>query len=129
MEGASPELWIHHETRNPEAAPTGDQTAAPAAGGSGSNLTPGTQDELVAREKSISRELQGQLEQPGSREGLVNRERQRLTRAIRDYEDMPVSQFGSQKNKQRQVGYLKYRLQELENNPDEYFKYADSETD
>ncbi len=88
------------------------------------------QGELVQREKSLVGELQQQLDQSGvDRQHQINRERKRLTLAIRDLEEAPLEKFGSQKNKQRQVGYYKYRLEKLLSDPDEYILYPQSESD
>jgi hypothetical protein len=88
------------------------------------------QDELVQREKSLVGELQQQLDQSGvDRQHQINRERKRLTLAIQDLEEAPLEKFGSQKNKLRQVGYYKYRLDKLLADPDEYIQYPESDTD
>jgi hypothetical protein len=88
------------------------------------------QGELVQREKSLVGELQQQLDQSGvDRQHQINRERKRLTLAIQDLEEAPLEKFGSQKNKQRQVGYYKYRLEKLLSDPDEYILYPQSESD
>ena len=91
---------------------------------------PQEQGALVQREKSIVAGLQQELEQPGvKREDVIARERKRLLFAIYTLEDAPLEKFGSQKNKRRQVGYFKYRIEELLNNPDTYFQYPESDTD
>ena len=88
------------------------------------------QDELVQREKSLVGDLQQQLDQSGvDRQHQINREKKRLTLAIQDLEEAPLEKFGSQKNKRRQVGYYKYRLDKLLTDPDEYIKYPESDTD
>ena len=90
---------------------------------------PQEQGYLVQREKSIVASLQEELELPGiKREDVIARERKRLLFAIYTLEQAPLEKFGSQKNKRRQVGYYKYRLDEL-NNPDAYFQYPQSDTD
>jgi hypothetical protein len=93
-------------------------------------IFPIPQDELVQREKSIVDDLQQQLSQPGvDRRHLINREEKRLMLAIQDLQEAPLEKFGSQKNKRRQVGYYKYRLEKLLADPDEYVKYPESESD
>ena len=88
------------------------------------------QDELVQREKSLVGDLQQQLDQSGvDRQHQINREKKRLTLAIQDLQEAPLEKFGSQKNKQRQVGYYKYRLEKLLSDPDEYIQYPESESD
>ena len=91
---------------------------------------PISQGELVQREKSIVQDLQQQLDQSDAdRQHLINREKKRLMLAIQDLEEAPLEKFGSQKNKRRQVGYYKYRLEKLLADPDEYIKYPESESD
>ncbi|MEJ2475714.1 MAG: DUF4124 domain-containing protein [Desulfobacterales bacterium] len=88
------------------------------------------QDELVQREKSFVHDLQQQLDLPDvDSQHLLNREKKRLTLAIQDLQEASLEKFGSQKNKQRQVGYYKYRLEKLLSDPDEYIQYPESEYD
>ena len=75
-------------------------------------------------------DLQQQLDLPDvDQQHLINREKKRLMLAIQDLEEAPLEKYGSQKNKRRQVGYYKYRLEKLLADPDEYFKYPESESD
>lgn len=91
---------------------------------------PQEQGYLVEREKSIVAGLQQELKNPDiKREDVIARERKRLLITIYTLEGAPLDNFGSQRNKIRQVGYYKYRMEELLNNPDKYFKYPQSETD
>lgn len=91
---------------------------------------PVPQGELVQREKSIVGDLQRRLEAADiSRQKLIELEKKRLTKSIETLEKAPLDKFGSQKNKRRQVGYYKYRLEELESNPETYFRYAESPND
>jgi hypothetical protein len=91
---------------------------------------PIAQDELVRREKSFVHDLQQQLDLPDvDRQHLLNREEKRLTLAIQDLQEASLEKFGSQKNKQRQVGYYKYRLEKLLSDPDAYIQYPESEYD
>lgn len=91
---------------------------------------PQEQGYLVQREKTIVASLQQELEQTGvKREDVIARERKRLLFAVDTLEQAPLEKFGSQNNKRRQVGYYKYRLDELLDNPDAYFQYPQSDTD
>jgi len=84
----------------------------------------------VAREKAIVRNLQSELEDSDvDRDALIEAERRRLLEAIEDLEKAPLSKFGSQQNKQRQVGYYKYRLEAIEDDPETYFEYGHSDYD
>jgi hypothetical protein len=58
---------------------------------------------------------------PPDRAELVAREKVKLERKIRELEDTPLDQFGSQKNKRVRIGYYQYRLETLLANPDDYF--------
>lgn len=58
---------------------------------------------------------------PPDRAELVAREKVKLERKIRELEDTPLDQFGSQKNKRVRIGYYQYRLDTLMTNPDDYF--------
>ncbi|MFZ0133671.1 MAG: DUF4124 domain-containing protein [Desulfobacterales bacterium] len=90
---------------------------------------PMPQGDLVQREKSIVGDLQNELGQGGNRQELIDREKKRLGLAIQDLEAAPLDKFGSQKNKRRQVGYYKYRLEKLLSDPDGYVAYPESESD
>lgn len=84
---------------------------------------PISQDQLIAEETARLRKLQSIFEQMGiSREERIAAESERLMQAIRDLSTAPTPKFGSQDNKRRQVGYYKYRLQELTDSPDKYFQ-------
>lgn len=91
---------------------------------------PTRQNEIIEREKEAVRELQRQLEQDASRRSeFVENERKRLADALEQLQKTPVSEFGSQKNKTRATGYYRYRLEALQNSPDSYFAYGDSDID
>ena len=49
-------------------------------------------------------------------------EKERLEAKIADLESRPLDYFGSQKNKRTRIGYYRYRLEALLENPDKYFK-------
>ena len=88
------------------------------------------QNEIVQNEKTLVKELQRQLDQNDSRrDELIEQERQRLIRALEQLQRKPVSEFGSQKNKTRAMGYYRYRLEALQDSPDVYFEYGDSDID
>ena len=91
---------------------------------------PQEQGYLVQREKSIIAGLQQDLQNPEvERKNIIERERKRLTFAIHTLEGAPLDKFGSQRNKIRQVGYYKYRIEILQSDPDAYFEYPQSDTD
>ena len=88
------------------------------------------QDEIVQNEKTTVKELQRQLEQNSSqRDAIIEKERARLSSALEELQKIPVSEFGSQRNKTRAMGYYRYRLDALQSAPDDYFAYGDSDLD
>ncbi len=109
-----------------------DEKTAEGTADSGLNLgsLPTDQGELVAREKYIVKQLQLELEKDESkRPEFSDREKKRLMQTLEHIRRSPVSNFGSSKNKTRQVGYVQYRLDALLNAPDTYFQYGDSDAD
>ena len=91
---------------------------------------PQEQGYLVQREKSIIAGLQQDLQNPEiERKDIIARERKRLAFAIHTLEGAPLDKFGSQRNKIRQVGYYKYRIEILQDDPDAYFEYPQSDSD
>jgi len=48
-------------------------------------------------------------------------EKERLEAKIAELEAKPLEYFGSQKNKHTRIGFYKYRLETLEQDPDKYF--------
>jgi hypothetical protein len=51
----------------------------------------------------------------------VAAEKQRLEKKIAELEEKPLSYFGSQKNKRVRIGYYRYRLEDLNADPEKYF--------
>jgi hypothetical protein len=112
-----------------ESAEEGSRESA-SAPPTGPKPVPTEQNEIVRSEKKIVRGLQRQLEQNASRrDEIIKKERGRLAGALEQLQKTPVSEFGSQKNKQRALGYYKYRLEALLDSPDSYFQYGDSDID
>ena len=71
------------------------------------------------QEKKIAAE---KANQPPSREEMIASEEQRLREKIETLEAKPLSFFGSQRNKILTIGFYKYRLEDLIDDPDKYFK-------
>ena len=89
-----------------------------------------SQGDIVANEKAHVKQLQTELENdPGKRDAFVTSEKERLMQTLEGVRKMPTSQFGSSRNKNQRLGYYQYRLNALENNPDTYFEYGDSDSD
>ena len=75
--------------------------------------------EAQAEERKRLEETE-QNKQPTQQE-LIEVEKQRLERRIAYLEEQPLEFFGSQKNKTVRIGYYRYRLQALLEDPDKYF--------
>jgi hypothetical protein len=56
----------------------------------------------------------------------VAAERERLETKIAELEEKPLEYFGSQKNKRVRIGFYRYRLQALNEDPDKYFSQPSS---
>ena len=54
-------------------------------------------------------------------EERIAAEKERLENKIAELEEQPLEYFGSQKNKRTRIGFYKYRLEILEQDPDKYF--------
>jgi len=61
-----------------------------------------------------------------TREELIENEKDRLEKRIAFLEEQPLEYFGSQKNKIVRIGYYRYRLQDLMQDPDKYFNQPGS---
>ncbi len=84
-------------------------------------------EEIKADEQRTEAESGSEQQGPGqnqqlSREERIQLEKERLENEIQDLEEKPVSYFGSFKNKRVRLGYYRYRLNTLMNDPDEYFR-------
>jgi hypothetical protein len=58
---------------------------------------------------------------PASADAIAT-EKERLEKKIEELEQKPLEFFGSQQNKRVRIGYYKYRLQALMEDPENYFK-------
>jgi hypothetical protein len=67
------------------------------------------------------RAAEAEKNRPPTRAERIEAERNRLTDKIAELEELPLEYFGSQKNKRVRIGYYKYRLETLEQDPDRYF--------
>ena len=68
----------------------------------------GAQETEVAENQEISEER-------------IAAEKERLENKIAELEEQPLEYFGSQKNKRTRIGFYKYRLETLEQDPEKYF--------
>jgi hypothetical protein len=83
---------------------------------------PITQDDLINDEKARLQKIKKYSEENSIKhEDIIQREKNRLLKAIEDLQSAPLDKFGSQGNKRRQIGYYQYRLEELLKSPETYF--------
>ena len=61
-----------------------------------------------------------------TQEEKVAAERERLETKIAELEEKPLEYFGSQKNKRVRIGYYRYRLEALNEDPEKYFSQPSS---
>ena len=66
-------------------------------------------------------ETETAADQELSQEDKIAAEKERLEEKIADLEAKPLEYFGSQKNKRTRIGFYKYRLETLEQDPEKYF--------
>ena len=59
---------------------------------------------------------------PPTREEKIAAEQEILEKTISELEEQPLEYFGSQKNKRVRIGYFRYKLEALLQDPDKYFK-------
>jgi Domain of unknown function (DUF4124) len=60
--------------------------------------------------------------QPPTQEEKIAAEHEKLEKKISELEEQPLEYFGSQKNKRVRIGYFRYKLEALLQDPDKYFK-------
>ncbi|MDB4442070.1 DUF4124 domain-containing protein [bacterium] len=75
-----------------------------------------TQQEKQQREEEAEANRQPTMEEK------VEDERTKLNLKIAELESLPLEHFGSQQNKIRSIGYYKYRLADLDKDPETYFR-------
>jgi ATPase subunit of ABC transporter with duplicated ATPase domains len=59
---------------------------------------------------------------PPTQEEKIAAEKEKLENKIAELEEQPLEYFGSQRNKIVRIGYFRYRLEALLEDPDKYFK-------
>jgi hypothetical protein len=84
--------------------------------------------ETVEQEKDRTRQLLEALSEGNqSSQDLIENEKKRLEQIIADLQQQPLARFGSQMNKQRQIGFYQNRLQQLISSPEIYLQYGEEE--
>jgi len=72
------------------------------------------EEKLQAEEAEINR--------PPTQEEKIAAEKEKLENKIAELEEQPLEYFGSQRNKLVRIGFYRYRLEALLEDPDKYFK-------
>ena len=80
------------------------------------------QEYEAAEQKKRRQEEEAEANRPPTMEERIEDERTKLNLKIAELESLPLDHFGSQQNKRRSIGYYKYRLADLEKDPEKYFK-------
>jgi len=73
------------------------------------------------REEAVRKQNAPRKSEQEIREQRIANEKNRLTNKIAELEEKPLNYFGSQRNKTTRIGYYKYRLQALNEDPHKYF--------
>jgi len=71
-------------------------------------------------EKRIAEEAE--KNRPPTQEEKIAAEKEKLENKIAELEEQPLEYFGSQRNKITRIGFYRYRLEALLEDPDKYFK-------
>lgn len=77
--------------------------------------------ERKEKEEARRKAAETQSKKPPTKEERVAAEKTRLENKIAELEARPLEEFGSQKNKRVRIGYYRYRLETLMQDPDKYF--------
>jgi hypothetical protein len=74
-----------------------------------------------AEQEDKQRQEEAEETRPPTMGEKVVAEEEKLAQKIAELEAQPLEFFGSQRNKIRNIGYYKYRLEELAKDPEKYF--------
>jgi hypothetical protein len=86
------------------------------------DITEINQEYAEAEKEDQQQEEEAEANRPPTLEERIEDERTKLNLKIAELESLPLDHFGSQKNKIRSIGYYKYRLADLEKDPEKYFR-------
>ena len=75
----------------------------------------------IAGAQETAEDQEAAEDQETSQEDKIAAETEMLEAKIAELEEKPVEYFGSPKNKRTRVGFYKYRLEMLLEDPDRYF--------
>ena len=79
------------------------------------------QEYAASEQEKRRQEEEAEANKPPTMEERVEDERTKLNLKIAELESLPLEHFGSQQNKIRSIGYYKYRLEDLNKDPEKYF--------
>ena len=77
--------------------------------------------EKQQQEKKLQAE-EAEINRPPTQEEKIAAEKEKLEQKISELEEQPLEYFGSQRNKIARIGFYRYRLEALLQDPDKYFK-------
>ena len=77
--------------------------------------------EKQQREEKLKAE-EAEINRPPTQEEKIAAEKEQLEQKIAELEEQPLEYFGSQRNKIARIGFYRYRLEALLEDPDKYFK-------
>ena len=77
--------------------------------------------EKQQREEKLQAE-EAEINRPPTQEEKIAAEKEKLEQKISELEEQPLEYFGSQRNKLVRIGFYRYRLEALLEDPDKYFK-------
>ena len=80
------------------------------------------QEYAEAEQEKQRQEEEAEENKPPTMEERIEDERTKLNLKIAELESLPLDHFGSQQNKIRSIGYYKYRLEDLNKDPEKYFR-------
>lgn len=80
------------------------------------------EEDKKAQQEKERQEKVAERNKPPSKEDVIASEKEKLEQIIAELEEKPLEYFGSQKNKRVRIGYFKYRLEALMQDPDKYFE-------
>ena len=81
--------------------------------------------EKQQREEKLKAE-EAEKNRPPTQEEKIAAEKEKLENKIAELEEQPLEYFGSQRNKIARIGFYRYRLEALLEDPDKYFKNPES---
>ena len=81
--------------------------------------------ETQQREEKLKAE-EAEKNRPPTQEEKIAAEKEKLEKTIAELEEQPLEYFGSQRNKIARIGFYRYRLEALQQDPDKYFKNPES---